>query len=648
METLIGRTLGHYRILNKIGAGGMGEVYRARDERLGRDVAIKVLPEEVSKDPDRARRFEREARAVAALSHPSILEIFDFDTDGDVTYAVTEFLEGEDLHQHLSHEEGPLPWLRVQEIGTAVASGLSAAHGRGVVHRDIKPSNLFLCGDGRIKILDFGLAAVRPGLETEAQTESLEAPLTLEGKVLGTVGYMAPEQVRGRPADHRSDIFSFGCVLYEMVTGQRAFQRETAADTLSAILSHDPPPLSESRRDLPSALQELVDGCLAKRPEDRFPSMEEVLRSMQTITGPGVSGPRGSSAPRAKEGGSRLLAVLRKPAVVLPLLAVLVVAAIVAGRALRRRSADAWAREQAIPEILRLADEDKTLQALMLAPQVEERLPDSGLLDGVWDTISEQVEWQVTPEGAAIFARSATGPDTGWLRLGSSGNGAIRSPKGFWLYRFEAPAHEPIEVGLVDRLVKFVSFDLPAEGEIPEGMVRIDRGGRTVDFWLNYINHEHLRAAAMESYLIDRFEVTRPAGPGDMGGRDLPRWVRQSPGRWCQLVRSRGLRGVRRQAASDRVPLGGGEHAKVRADHPLQQLLRQPRGGGELQRQSDSFRPVRHTRQCQGMVLERNRGAALHARRGVRRAGLSLPLPGAQAAVRPQPHQRLPLHEAAR
>jgi dienelactone hydrolase len=486
----------------------MGEVYRARDERLGRDVAIKVLPEEVSKDPDRARRFEREARAVAALSHPSILEIFDFDTDGDVTYAVTEFLEGEDLHQHLSHEEGPLPWLRVQEIGTAVASGLSAAHGRGVVHRDIKPSNLFLCGDGRIKILDFGLAAVRPGLETEAQTESLEAPLTLEGKVLGTVGYMAPEQVRGRPADHRSDIFSFGCVLYEMVTGQRAFQRETAADTLSAILSHDPPPLSESRRDLPSALQELVDGCLAKRPEDRFPSMEEVLRSMQTITGPGVSGPRGSSAPRAKEGGSRLLAVLRKPAVVLPLLAVLVVAAIVAGRALRRRSADAWAREQAIPEILRLADEDKTLQALMLAPQVEERLPDSGLLDGVWDTISEQVEWQVTPEGAAIFARSATGPDTGWLRLGSSGNGAIRSPKGFWLYRFEAPAHEPIEVGLVDRLVKFVSFDLPAEGEIPEGMVRIDRGGRTVDFWLNYINHEHLRAAAMESYLIDRFEVT--------------------------------------------------------------------------------------------------------------------------------------------
>jgi len=211
MSDLIGRTLGHYRVTAKIGEGGMGEVYRARDERLDRDVAIKVLPASVAQDPDRLRRFEREAKAVAALSHPNILEIFDFDTEGDVTYAVTELLEGETLREHLHVERGPLPWRRVQEIGAAVANGLGAAHGKGVVHRDIKPSNIFLTSDGRVKILDFGLAATQEVVDLQAETGSIKAPLTHQGTVMGTVGYMAPEQVRGEPADHRSDIFALGC-----------------------------------------------------------------------------------------------------------------------------------------------------------------------------------------------------------------------------------------------------------------------------------------------------------------------------------------------------------------------------------------------------------------------------------------------------
>jgi len=197
MSDLIGQTLGHYRIVEKIGEGGMGEVYRAHDERLDRDVAIKVLPASVAQDPERIARFEREAKAVAALSHPNILEIFDFDAEGDVTYAVTELLEGETLREHLQKSHGAMRWTRVWEIGSAVANGLGAAHGKGVVHRDIKPSNIFVCSDGRVKILDFGLAATHEVVDAQAETGSIEAPLTHQGTVIGTVGYMAPEQVRG-------------------------------------------------------------------------------------------------------------------------------------------------------------------------------------------------------------------------------------------------------------------------------------------------------------------------------------------------------------------------------------------------------------------------------------------------------------------
>jgi len=205
-------------------------------------VAIKVLPELVAADRDRLRRFEREAKAVAALSHPNILEIHDFDTESDVTFAVTELLEGETLQEHLHKNRGPLPWQRVHEIGAAVANGLGAAHGKGVVHRDIKPSNIFMCSDGRVKILDFGLAATRGVVDTEAETGSLEAPLTHKGTVMGTVGYMAPEQVRGEAADARTDIFALGCVLYEMLSGQRAFKRDTTAEIMTAILREEPPP----------------------------------------------------------------------------------------------------------------------------------------------------------------------------------------------------------------------------------------------------------------------------------------------------------------------------------------------------------------------------------------------------------------------
>jgi serine/threonine protein kinase len=234
MPLSAGDRLGRYEILGALGAGGMGEVYRAHDERLDRDVAIKVLPADVAQDPDRLARFEREARAVARLEHPNILAIHDFGTEDDITYAVAELLEGETLRERVP--SGGVGWQKAAEIGGAIANGLDAAHGKGIVHRDLKPENIFLTSDGRVKILDFGLALVTEQLDAEGDTATLTPAGTVPGTFMGTVGYMSPEQVRGKPADQRSDIFALGCVLYEMLTGENAFSRDSAADIQAAIL----------------------------------------------------------------------------------------------------------------------------------------------------------------------------------------------------------------------------------------------------------------------------------------------------------------------------------------------------------------------------------------------------------------------------
>ena len=289
-----GSRLGPYEILAQLGAGGMGEVYRARDPRLDREVAIKILPEHLSNDSELQARFEREAKVIAALSHPNILAIYDFGSVDGVSYAVTELLQGETLGSRLTR--GPIPWRKALEIGIGVADGLAAAHSKEILHRDIKPENVFLTDDGRVKILDFGLARYKPHMTGEDSSTAPTRPAeTAFGVVMGTSGYMSPEQVCGANLDDRSDIFALGCVIFEMITGQRAFRRSSPSETASAILKDEPPELAKLVPDLPLGLDAVIAHSLEKKPDQRFHSAHDLAFALRHI----LSGSGSATAPLA-------------------------------------------------------------------------------------------------------------------------------------------------------------------------------------------------------------------------------------------------------------------------------------------------------------------------------------------------------------
>ena len=287
MALTAGQRLGSYEILAPLGAGGMGEVYRARDTKLQRDVAIKIVPAALAGDPVARARFDAESRAVAALSHPNVIAIFDAGSEGGVVYAVTELLEGKTLRDAL--KDGPMPVRRAVDVAVQVASGLSAAHTQGITHRDLKPENIFVMRDGRVKVLDFGLAKVVAPVAASKSVAATYTP-TSPGMVLGTVGYMSPEQVRARPVDHRSDIFSLGAVLYEMLTGTRAFAGASAVETMNAILTAEPPELARTNAALPPALDRVIRRCLEKEPEQRFESARDLGFALEAISTTSASG----------------------------------------------------------------------------------------------------------------------------------------------------------------------------------------------------------------------------------------------------------------------------------------------------------------------------------------------------------------------
>ncbi len=350
---MIGKRLAHYEILEKLGSGGMGDVYRAHDSRLSRDVAIKVLPPEVANDAERRARFEREATVVAGLKHPNIVTLHSIEEDpdgsdgGGVHFLTMELVEGRTLAGAIP--AGGLPLEDLLAIAVPLADALASAHAKGVVHRDLKPANVMLDGDGRVKVLDFGLAKLAETVDSSSETLTSDG-VTRAGHLLGTVAYMSPEQAEGLAVDHRSDLFSFGILLYQMATGRNPFQRGHTVSTLAAILKDTPPPVAPESGPLPQELVEIVRRCLEKSPDRRYATTVELrdrLRALQTTL---ASGSFAGGAPTSAIG------VLRRPRVAVPLTLVLLGAVALGGWLVVRSRRAAWAREVALPQIEKLLD----------------------------------------------------------------------------------------------------------------------------------------------------------------------------------------------------------------------------------------------------------------------------------------------------
>jgi serine/threonine protein kinase len=365
MSLTPGTKVGPYEVISPLGEGGMGEVYRARDTRLGRDVALKILPDSFARDPGRLHRFEQEARAVAALNHPNILAIHDIGQHNGSPFLVSELLEGETLRTAL--DRGALPQRKTIEHGVQIAHGLAAAHEKGIVHRDLKPENIFITKDGRIKILDFGLAKLAQTAVARQEGITLTSSHTAMGVVMGTASYMAPEQVRGEAADPRTDIFAFGAVLYEMLTGVRAFRRDTAPETMTAVLKEDPPELSDPDHKVSPTLDRIVRRCLEKNPEQRFQSARDLSFALSALSGTDTTGvAHATPAPR------------RVPRLLWPSLAVAMAAIAVVTWFVARRPAAAERMQFAIPvpeEVSHLALSRDGSMLVFVAPDENSGLP---------------------------------------------------------------------------------------------------------------------------------------------------------------------------------------------------------------------------------------------------------------------------------
>ncbi len=487
-----GQTLGHYRILEKAGAGGMGVVYRAEDTRLRRQVALKVLPAAVTASADRLGRFEAEARAVAALSHPNVVTIHAVEEVGGVHSLAMEWVEGRTLDRHAREaaQTGTgLPLDLFRRIALPLVSAVAAAHARGVIHRDIKPGNIMLAGDGTVKVLDFGLAKQLTAPDAEAAPTSaptapaVTGPQPAAGAVLGTVGYMSPEQAAGRPAGAPSDGVSLGVVLYELLTGRRAFQEESDISTLAAILHKDPPPPRESRADLPADLDALVQACLEKDPARRPASAVELEARLKAAL-PGLEG---------GGGGLRRAGLLTVAAVVL--LAVAGAGGLI--WFLRAGAEGRRVRLEILPRVQQLIEERDHVAAFLLAREAQEALPDDPLVQKLLRDCTTSATLTSEPPGARVQVQAYAAPEAEWLDLGPTPIQGIRVPEGHLRIRLTLPEHEPWVAG---RNFRFgpIHVQLTSEGGERAGMVRVEAGDV----------HSGGVRIDLDPFWIDRLEVT--------------------------------------------------------------------------------------------------------------------------------------------
>jgi eukaryotic-like serine/threonine-protein kinase len=478
-----GDRIAAYTVTERLGAGGMGEVWRARDDRLGRDVAIKLLLPHPTDTAGRVRAFEREARAAGALNHSNVLTLYDVGDHGGAPYLVTECLEGESLRARL--ERGRPGIDAALEIALGVARGLGAAHARGIVHRDLKPENIFLASDGRVKILDFGLASLRAAAPDppEPFRPADPAARTLDG---GTAGYMAPEQMRGEPVDPRADIFALGAVIHEMLAGERPFRAGSAADVLSLILTHDPPDLSHLDPQIPAALSRMVGRCLAKSANGRFAVIGRVEKVLEAVVR--------ERQPQASPG---VFALLRRPAVRAMVVLAIVLTATAGWRWRTVAARNRWIHDVGAPEIRRLANTGDYTAAFLLARRALDVLPEDPQVRQLWLDVTTVTDVTTNPAGADVAVAAYRPPAGEWVPLGRTPLKSVRIPRGMSRLRIEKAGFQPIDGSI--HAAPGLRFDLFSPGRMPAGMVRVTGGRDDVRFG---------SVTGVDGFWIDRLEVT--------------------------------------------------------------------------------------------------------------------------------------------
>ena len=493
---LAGRTLSHFRIVERIGAGGMGVVYRARDEHLQRDVAVKVLPPGTFDDDAARKRFRREALALAKLRHPNIATILDFDTQDDTDFLVMEFVPGITLSDRLA--AGPLPEPEVARLGVQLADGLAAAHAQAIVHRDLKPGNLMTGSDGRLTILDFGLAKLIQPTSTTATTWTINETVG----VAGTLPYMAPEQLRGETVDARTDIHAAGAVLYEMCSGRPPFRGNTTPKLTDAILHDAPAPPSTVTSGLSSRMEGIILRCLDKSPAGRYQSAEELGTALTSCLR-AVAPPEGAAARF-----SSLSRLLRRPRIAVPLALGLAVLAAGLFWFVRHQAGVRWAREEALPELARLVEANDVWRnlsgAYALAERAEEYIPGDPKLADLFGKCAVRVDVKTDPPGARAFVKDYQLPDGEWKYLGTTPINQVRLPVGIFRWKLEQEGYETViaaastwdvDVARPDILVpNNLARTLEKSGGSPPRMVRVT-GGET-------------DAGKLPDFFIDRYEVT--------------------------------------------------------------------------------------------------------------------------------------------
>lgn len=487
---MIGGTLSHYLILERLGEGGMGVVYRAVDTRLDRKVAIKVLRPEALPSPERRQRFLREAKAASALNHPHIVTVYDIGQDSssgiERHYIVMEHVDGLSLDRLLAEKQ-----LTVEEaIGLAVqvADAISAAHEAGIVHRDIKPANIMVSRKFEAKLLDFGLAKLTEPLHIDDSAPTLSVGLrTEEGAVLGTAAYMSPEQAEGKPVDRRSDIFSFGSVLYEMLTGRRPFEGDSNVSMRMAILGQTPAAPRLLRPEVPSELERIVRRCLEKEREARYPGGDELLRDLQKLR---VS---------LEQARVRRAALWRRPRVAIPAAVVLLAAVSFGAWLWVRGSRVRWARFVAIPEIARLNEADQYVAAYHLARRAREVLGNDRELERLWNTLTARVPIRTEPSGAEVYWKDYGHPEAQWEHAGRTPLENIDIPISYLRWRVEKDGFEPMELSDYPFFPQgALQLALRPAGSSPPGMVWVPGGDRQISG----------ESVNLESFWIDKFEVT--------------------------------------------------------------------------------------------------------------------------------------------